>query len=57
MKLTKICDRGQRERPKLLAVTPPRSGERTLLGVENMLQSIAIPGAFHPGTVRRCGRR
>ena len=46
MRLTKIFDRGERERPKLLAVTPPRSGERTLLGVENMLQSIAIPEPF-----------
>ena len=29
--------------PVLLAVTPPRTGERTLLGVENLLQSIAVP--------------
>ena len=26
---------------RLLAVTPPRTGERTLLGVENLLGSIA----------------
>ena len=32
--------------PVLLAVTPPRTGERTLLGVENMLGSIAIPEPF-----------
>ena len=32
--------------PDLLAVTPPRAGERTLLGVENMLGSIAIPEPF-----------
>ena len=32
--------------PVLLAVTPPRTGERTLLGVENFLQSIAIPEPF-----------
>ena len=32
--------------PVLLAVTPPRSGERTLLGVENMLGSIAVPEPF-----------
>ena len=32
--------------PALLAVTPPRTGERTLLGVENMLQSIAVPEPF-----------
>ena len=30
----------------LLAVTPPRTGERTLLGVENLLQSIAVPEPF-----------
>ena len=29
--------------PVLLPVTPPRTGERTLLGVENLLQSIAVP--------------
>ena len=33
-------------RPALLSVTPPRSGERTMLGVENMLQSIAVPEPF-----------
>ena len=32
--------------PILLAVTPPRTGERTLLGVENLLQSIAVPEPF-----------
>ncbi len=32
--------------PILLAVTPPRTGERTLLGVENMLGSIAVPEPF-----------
>ena len=32
--------------PVLLAVKPPRSGERTLLGVENLLQSIAVPEPF-----------
>ena len=31
------------KKPVLLAVTPPRAGERTLLGVENLLQSIAVP--------------
>ena len=33
-------------RPVLLAVTPPSTGERTLLGVENMLQAIAVPEPF-----------
>ena len=32
--------------PVLLAITPPRTGERTLLGVENMLASIAVPEPF-----------
>ena len=32
--------------PALLAVTPPRTGERTLLGVENLLGSIAAPEPF-----------
>ena len=32
--------------PVLLAVTPPRAGDRTLLGVENMLGSIAVPEPF-----------
>ena len=27
-------------------MTPPRTGERTLLGVENLLQSIAVPEPF-----------
>ena len=39
------ADTGQKD-PVLLAVTPPRTGERTLLGVENMLQSIAVPEPF-----------
>ncbi len=46
MKLHRIFSRGDRDRPKLLAVTPQRTGERTLLGVESMLQSIAIPEPF-----------
>ena len=39
---------GKRNRnaPVLLAVTPPRTGERTMLGVENLLQSIAVPEPF-----------
>ena len=36
----------KRRAPALLAVTPPRTGERTLLGVENLLQSIAVPEPF-----------
>ncbi len=36
----------EEKKPVLLAVTPPRAGERTLLGVENLLQSIAVPEPF-----------
>ena len=32
--------------PFLLSVTPPRTGQRTMLGVENLLQSIAVPEPF-----------
>ena len=39
-------DDEEKKGPVLLAVTPPRTGERTLLGVENMLGSIAIPEPF-----------
>ncbi len=39
-------DGRNRPAPVLLAVTPPRTGERTLLGVENLLQSIAVPEPF-----------
>ena len=38
-------DEGKKS-PALLVVTPPRTGERTLLGVENLLQSIAVPEPF-----------
>ena len=31
---------------KLMAITPPRTGERTMLGVENLLCSIAVPEPF-----------
>ena len=41
-----LVDDGEEKKPVLLAVTPPRSGERTLLGVENLLQSIAVPEPF-----------
>ncbi len=32
--------------PVLLEITPPRAGERTFLGVENLLGSIAVPEPF-----------
>ena len=38
--------RQQPPEPVLLAVTPPRTGERTLLAVENLLSSIAVPEPF-----------
>ena len=41
-----LFDDKYRKPPVLLAVTPPRTGERTLLGVENMLGSIAVPEPF-----------
>ena len=31
---------------RLMTITPPRTGERTMLGVENLLGSIAIPEPF-----------
>ena len=41
-----LFGRNPKPSPVLLAVTPPRTGERTLLGVENLLQSIAVPEPF-----------
>ncbi len=50
MKLFSFLRRVFGSRPKtepvILAITPPQSGERTLLGVENLLQSIAFPEPF-----------
>ncbi len=39
-------DKQAKKPPALLAVTPHRTGERTLLGVENLLQSVAVPEPF-----------
>ena len=39
-------ERQTRKPPALVAVTPHRTGERTLLGVENFLQSIGVPEPF-----------
>ena len=41
-----LSNRSTRKAPVLLSVTSPRTGERTLLGVENLLRSIAIPEPF-----------
>ena len=38
--------KGDDRPPALLAVRPPRQGERTMLGVENLLQSVAVPEPF-----------
>ena len=46
MKLKDLIGNDDEKKPVLLAVTPPRTGERTLLGVENLLQSIAVPEPF-----------
>ena len=37
---------GEKPATKLMAVTPPRSGERTMLGVVNLVSSIAVPEPF-----------
>ena len=42
----RLSDDRDRKTPVLLAVTPPRTGERTMLGVENLLGSIAVPEPF-----------
>ena len=36
----------QEKRVELLTITPPRTGERTLLGVKNLLQALAVEEAF-----------
>ena len=49
MRLNPLHLLSSRSEPKpvsLLEVTPPRTGERTLLGVENLLGSIAAPEPF-----------
>ncbi len=43
---TSFGRRAQASGPVLLTVTPPRTGQRTLLGVENLLGSIAVPEPF-----------
>ena len=44
--ITRIFGSGKKNEPVLLSITPPRMGERTMLGVENMLQAIAVPEPF-----------
>ncbi len=43
----KLWNRNKQEKKmELLTITPPRTGERTLLGVENLLQALAVDEAF-----------
>ena len=42
----KLLNNKESQSPVLLELTPPRTGERTLLGVENLLGSIAVPEPF-----------
>ena len=44
--IKRLFGSGKKNEPVLLSITPPRMGERTMLGVENMLQSIAVPEPF-----------
>ncbi len=46
MKLNPFSRNDDDKDPVLLEITPPRSGERTFLGVENLLGSIAVPEPF-----------
>ena len=41
-----LLSSGLYKRPPVLLAVTPRTGERTLLGVENLLQSIAVPEPF-----------
>ena len=44
--IARLFKGGERPATKLMTITPPRTGERTLLGVENLLSSIAVPEPF-----------
>ena len=44
--IAKLFKGGEKPAVKLMAITPPRSGERTMLGVQNMVESIAVPEPF-----------
>ena len=44
--IRKILGRGEDPPQRLWSVIPPRTGERTMLGVENLLASIAAPEPF-----------
>ena len=44
--LSRLFGSRRKSEPVILSITPPQFGERTLLGVENLLQSIAFPEPF-----------
>ena len=44
--IKKIFGEKEEDPVKLLAVTPPRKGKRTMVGVENMLGTLALPEPF-----------
>ena len=44
--IARLFKGGEKPATNLMAVTPPRSGERTMLGVENLVSSIAVPEPF-----------
>ena len=44
--IKRLFGSSKKSEPVLLSITPPGTGERTMLGVENMLQSIAVPEPF-----------
>lgn len=41
--IARLFKGGERPATRLMTITPPRTGERTMPGVENLLGSIAIP--------------
>ena len=44
--IARLFKGGEKPTTRLMAITPPRTGERTLLGVENLLTSVAVPEPF-----------
>ncbi|MCY4575694.1 MAG: hypothetical protein OXC55_03695, partial [Chloroflexi bacterium] len=44
--LSRLFGSRRKNEPVILSITPPQFGERTLLGIENLLQSIAFPEPF-----------
>ena len=44
--IARLFKGGEKPATRLMAITPPRTGERTLLGVENLLGSVAVPEPF-----------